>query len=442
MTPVDKNQEPLDTILRRAMRAEPGPATPECADATALAAYSDRSLAGAERERLETHFADCMRCQLVLADIARAEESARDARAASEAPWYRRWRIAIPALGAIAAILVFIAIRRPVNEEARSNEVVALAKRESPELEAPEPAAAPEMPAPASAPPPAAPAPAPAPPASNEIAMNEAKAPAAAASRAEAMNGTALHRMQSGAAAPGARKMAAQASPAAAPAPPLVNAGRVVAIAPAAPVVEPSSAAVGRPTASVSSELATNQPRPEAPQLAESRGYSPPQQLEQAAVPNSGTMAAAPAGAAPANAGAQRFAGGEVGGALIEPPTESRAAMLAVISPPDRSVIWSVGKNGMIWRLDPPDGRRHLQQSGVSTDLVAGAAPSSSVCWVVGRGGTILRTTDGERWAQVASPTTEDLVTVSSGSAGDATVTTASSKSFATSDGGASWHQQ
>ena len=145
-------------ILRRAMRAEPGPATPECADATALAAYSDRSLAAAERERLETHFADCMRCQLVLADIARADESARDARAASEVPWYRRWSIGIPALAAVGAIFVFIAIRRPVSEAPQSNEVVAMAKREAPatELAAPAPAAAPEMPEPASAPAPRA----------------------------------------------------------------------------------------------------------------------------------------------------------------------------------------------------------------------------------------------------------------------------------------------
>jgi hypothetical protein len=443
MTPVDKNNEPLDTILRRAMRAEPGPATPECADATSLAAYSDRSLDAAERERLEMHFADCPRCQLLLADIARAEESARDARAPSEVPWYRRWRIAIPALAAVAAILVFIAIRRPVNEEP-SNEVVAMAKREAPavELAAPAPAAAPEMPEVASAPALVAPAPAPAPPASNEIATNEAKLPAAAAPRAQAMNGTAVHRMLRSPSALGAREMAAPASPVAAPALPPVNAGRVVAIAPAAPVVEPSSAAIGRPTASVSSELAINPPRPETPQLAESRGYSPPQQLEQAAVPNSGTMAAAPAGAAPANAGAQRFAGGEVGGALIEPPTESRTAMLAVISPPDRSVIWSVGKNGTILRLDPPDGRRHLQHSGVTTDLVAGAAPSSSVCWVVGRSGTIIRTTDGEHWELITAPSADNLTGVSASSARDANITTAGGQSFSTSDGGATWHRQ
>jgi Putative zinc-finger len=360
VTPIDKNHEPLDTILRRAMRAQPGAATPECADATALAAYSDRSLDAVERERLEAHFADCSRCQLILADIARAGENASDARAASGVPWYRRWRIAIPALAAVGAILVFIAIRRPVNEEARSNEVVAMAKRESPELAAPEPAAAPEMPEVASAPAPAAPAPAPPPPASNEIPMNEAKAPAAAP-RAEAMNGTALHRMQTGAAVPG-------------------RAGAMFA---------------------------------------------------------HGAESAAKTGAM------QSYSAADAG-AIAAPNAAIRqsAEVLAMISPPDRSVIWSVGKNGMILRLDPPDGRRHPQQSGVSTDLVAGAAPSSSVCWVVGSGGTILRTIDGEHWERITAPTTENLVTVSSSSAGDATVTTASSKSFATSDGGASWHQQ
>jgi hypothetical protein len=321
------------------MRAQPGPATPECADAETLAAYSDRSLAAAERERLETHFADCMRCQLVLADIARADESALDARPAAEVPWYRRWRVAIPALAAVGAILVFIAIRRPANEEPQNDQLVAMAKREAPAVEpaAPEPAAAPEMPGAASAPAPAAPAPAPAPPASNEIAMDEAQAPAAAAPRARTMgafSSQTLHR--------------------------------------------------------------------------------------QATAPAMSALAGAP------GAGAGAAIGGE---------------MLVTIFPPDRSVMWIIGKNGMVQRRDA-DGTMRVQQSGVSTDLVAGASPSATVCWVVGRSGTIIRTTDGEHWAAVASPTTETLVAVSSESAGDATVTTASSKSFVTSDGGATWHQQ
>src|SRR5271168_4231857 len=99
------------------MSERPGPATPECADAESLAAYSERSLPAPERERLETHFADCMRCQLLLADIARADESAREAEASSEVPWYRRWRIAIPALAAVAAVIVFVSMRRPASEQ-------------------------------------------------------------------------------------------------------------------------------------------------------------------------------------------------------------------------------------------------------------------------------------------------------------------------------------
>jgi hypothetical protein len=362
VTPVDKNNEPLDTILRRAMRAQPGPATPECADSESLAAYSDRSLGVAERERLETHFADCARCQLLLADIARADESARDARVPSEVPWYRRWGITVPALAAVGAILVFIAIRRPVNEEPQSDQMVAMAKREAPaaDLAARAPAVAPESPAAAPASAPVAPAPAPVAPASNEIAMNEPK-PAAAAPRAEAMNGAALHRMQSGAAAPGARAMVAQSDESAA---------------------------------------------------------------------KSGAMQSYSA------AGAGGLTAQTSGGA------SEGAEVLVTILSPDRSVIWIVGKNGFIRRRDAGSPGLRVQDSGVTTDLVAGAAPSSSVCWVVGSGGTILRTIDGEHWAAVASPTTENLVAVSSGSAGDATVTTASSKSFVTSDGGATWHQQ
>ena len=350
MTPADKNNEPLDAILRRATPAPPGPATPECADAESLAAYSDRSLSAAERDRLETHFADCTRCQLLLADIARTDQSARDAHAAAEVPWYRRWRIAIPALAAVAAVLVFIAIKRPATVEPQ-REVVAMEKQEAPLVELPERAQAPAVPSAAAALAAAAPAP------NEEIAMNQPKP--AAAFRAETLGGTALHRMNESAAAPGARAMIAQGN-----------------------------------------------------------------------APEAKTGAMQSYGAAVAGNGLSSNAG-----------YAEQAGVLATIAPSDRSVTWIVGRNGMIRRLDA-HGNQHALQSGVSTDLVAGAAVSSSVCWVVGRAGTILRTTDGEHWAVVASPTAEDLVTVSSGGASDATVTTSTAKSFVTTDGGATWHQQ
>ena len=331
MTPSDKSIDQMDAILRRAMRAKPGAATPECADAESLAAYSDRSLAAAERERLEVHFADCMRCQLLLSDIARAEESARSAKAAGAVPWYRRWQVAIPAF-AVAALVAFVAIRRPANEAQERDQLVAMAEKQA----APREDFASQVP-------PAVPAPAPAAPASNGIAMNEPKA--ATAPRAEAVAGGAISRMES-AAAPAAREMTAKA-------------------------------------------------------------------------------------AAPAAAGGAMSASGAA---------TSNERVHAMISPPDRSVTWVVGANGMIRRISPHGTL--VMQSGVSTELVAGAAPSSSVCWVVGQKGTIVRTIDGEHWQSVIAPTTDDLRAVTASSADEATITTVDGKSFATSDGGVSWHSK
>jgi photosystem II stability/assembly factor-like uncharacterized protein len=115
--------------------------------------------------------------------------------------------------------------------------------------------------------------------------------------------------------------------------------------------------------------------------------------------------------------------------------------MLVTIPAPDRSVTWIVGKNGLVQRRDA-DGATRTQHSGVSTDLVAGSAPSATVCWIVGRSGTVIRTTDGEHWALITAPSADNLTGVSASSARDATVTTVGGRSFATSDGGASWHPQ
>jgi hypothetical protein len=60
---------------------------------------------------------------------------------------------------------------------------------------------------------------------------------------------------------------------------------------------------------------------------------------------------------------------------------------------------------------------------------------------VVGRGGVILRTTDGEHWEKLASPTTGDFAAVVAQSATSAIVTASDGRRFATIDG-VSWHPQ
>ena len=416
MTPDNRNNDPLDPILRHATRARPGPATPECADAESLAAYSDRSLAATDRERLETHLADCMRCQLMLSDIARAEESARAASAASEVPWYRRWRIAIPALAAVAAVLVFIAIRRPANEDRQSDQLVAMAKNEAPHAEsaeqeapAPPPQAAPPAPAPAAA--------------ASVLAMNEARS---AIVRRE-VRGMYL----------------SKPAPATAP--------------PAAPE-SPPAALASAPAASASNVIAMNEAKTESAASGEAMSAYSSQALHgEAPAPGARAFGALAAGAAATNAGAPAYGSafaprsaavgagsGAVaagGTALSLNETASSAPILVTISAPGGTVTWIAGKDGFVQRRDA-DGATRMQHSGVTTDLVAGSAPSATVCWIVGRSGTIIRTTDGEHWELITAPTAENLAAVSASSAKDATITTAGGQSFATSDSGARWHRQ
>jgi hypothetical protein len=430
--PVDKNSEPLDAILRRAMRSEPGPATPECADTESLAAYSDRSLSARERERLETHFADCARCQILLADIARADESARIANSAGAVPWYRRWRLAIPALAAAAAILVFVSIRRPAIVAPPSDQIVAMAQHEAPAanvaakqppLPAPVPAAAPSAPVSVAA---AAP--------SNEIAMNELKAEAAP--RVQAMRPSAPRALKGSAEGFGGGALMARGAPAAnvARQPPATTTlesdaeqassadsaprAALVAAAPQAMARSAAAAAVGGMLAEPAA--ATN-----------TRAFG-------SLGGGSGAIVAATGGGA---VGA--VAGAATGAAVAANSSHASAsATLVTISSPDQSVSWIAGKNGMILRRDA-DGRTHPQHSGASTDLVAGAAPSATVCWIVGRSGTIVRTTDGgEHWTLILVPTADNLTAVTASDANDATITTACGRSFATSDGGTSWRPQ
>jgi len=427
VTPVDKNSEPLDAILRRAMRSQPGPATAECADAESLAAYSDRSLSARERERLETHFADCARCQMLLADIARADESARIAKSAGAVPWYRRWRLAIPALAAAAAILVFISIQRPANVAPPNDQIVAMAQHEAPATKLAAKQAL--LPAPALAAAPSAPVSVAAAAPSNEIAMNEQKAESAP--RAQAMRPGAPRALKGSVEAFGVGGLMARGAPAA----------KVEAQAPA--TMTPESVAE---RASSADSLSRGAVVAAAPQTtARSAGVGAMAEAPAAATntrafgAGSGGIVAATRGGGAVGAGAGAVAGAAV---VASPSDASASATLVTISAPDQSVSWIAGKNGMILRRDA-DGSTHPQHSGASTDLVAGAAPSATVCWVVGRSGTIVRTTDGgEHWTLILAPTADNLAAVTASDANNATVTTAGGRSFATADGGASWHPQ
>jgi len=63
------------------------------------------------------------------------------------------------------------------------------------------------------------------------------------------------------------------------------------------------------------------------------------------------------------------------------------------------------------------------------------------VCWLVGPAGTVVVTGDGGRsWQRIAFPAAVDLRSVRATDDKTATVVTADSRQFSTSDGGATWH--
>jgi hypothetical protein len=138
-----------------------------------------------------------------------------------------------------------------------------------------------------------------------------------------------------------------------------------------------------------------------------------------------------------------------------EPQTPARAkAMLRDAALQNPHVFFAPGGK-QLWRLGPAGSLEHssdsglkwvLQDSGVTSDLVAGSAPSAKVCWVVGASGTILRTTDGgKHWIKLESPVTHDLTAIRAADALHAWISFVPEqqpgviKTFQTSDGGATW---
>jgi hypothetical protein len=105
--------------------------------------------------------------------------------------------------------------------------------------------------------------------------------------------------------------------------------------------------------------------------------------------------------------------------------------------------LWRFGASGMIEHSTDAGLVWKKQSSGVTTELLAGSAPSEEICWVVGRGGTILRTTDGgAHWIALKFLSADDLDRVVATDARKATVTSAAThNTFETADGGATWKQ-
>ncbi|HXZ88323.1 MAG TPA: hypothetical protein VEF07_07105 [Candidatus Binataceae bacterium] len=376
---------PFEQLLKRRLRGVDAAQGIGCPDAPTLAAFFERTMMPAERERWEVHFADCVRCRAGLAGMARAASADRPTASAGER-WWSRWRAPIPlaaaAVAATAATVVLIVELRPPQNVVRTQ----LAMRE------------------ASAPP----------------VSVQPEARDLLAKRAQRKS---LLKSETGGLAPQAPsppKTERYAAQSAAGAPqsatgPAATARAVESGAPAGAIATAKPGTGGNPA--VESAGAVTAPAASANSPAQAKAN----RMQQA---SAGSLADT---SAPSSA------------ALATAPSPLSGASAVVIEAPDHSVAWTVGAHGSISRRSA-GGSWNAQASGIDADLTSGSAPSAAVCWVVGRAGTIVRTTDGDHWSRIASPTGTDLVAVSAQSASNATIQVADGRRFATADGGASWH--
>ena len=110
-----------------------------------------------------------------------------------------------------------------------------------------------------------------------------------------------------------------------------------------------------------------------------------------------------------------------------------------IVPAPGGTVLWRFAAGGRISRSGDAGATWHEQTSGVTADLLAGAAPSTAACWVVGAAGTVLLTTDGERWEPRPFPEAVDLVAIAASGSRTAVVTSRDGRHFETLDAGLTW---
>lgn len=99
----------MDRLIRDALEAREPAAPAPCLDPETLAGWVDGALDARARAAVEAHAADCARCQMLLAAMARTEPAV-----ATGSRWHFggiRWLI--PAVAAAAAVALWVEVREP-----------------------------------------------------------------------------------------------------------------------------------------------------------------------------------------------------------------------------------------------------------------------------------------------------------------------------------------
>lgn len=450
-------------LLAGALRRPSGAAgNSGCPDAEILASYAEHNLDAGETAQWEQHFADCGRCQKILAvltvsgeepltgaelerfgrKVAAAELGATVAAPRSRKPKVTQfarpqtaWPWLASAIGIAAAVALWIALRpvprpasvaitaqnnatervAPPNEslEARANvpPPPAAAERDAEQQQLKSTSIAPALKKEKS---PAGQSAQAAPQANDEAGIAQAQPPSP--SQSELVLQAANKPVDDLARAKQSEEAAAQARSAAASAIPSPEVAAAAAPPAAVPSPAPSSSAdASRRVAVPQSSTATNSAQAASAGNAASENKTAPDhtvQLFAARQALAGVAANAP-------------------------------GRIVTLRSPGTDVSWRVGPRGEIQRSTDSGQSWQPQASGVTSDLLGGAAPSDNVAWIVGRAGIILRTTDGAHWQRIPSPDpSSDWSTVQATDARHATILSTTQRRFTTEDGGATWKQQ
>jgi hypothetical protein len=394
-----------------------------CPDAEVLAAYAEHGLAKEETARWEGHFADCNRCQKIIAVLAASSEELTDAEikrfgslvamsvarepiSAAAVRTSRRptlWRWLGPAVGVAAAVVLWFALYPALRHQAQNSPRIASTSGR-PGAQGPTGASLAE-------------------PSETQMAQANLPPPPTVPPGGALRRDAPTAQAKSPAADRGADRKEEAFQSRAQSTPPDSQLDRA---APASEVAEKDKQAPAIQGAEQQS------------QTVDVLGAAPP--IAPAAAP------------APARE-AERPLNGRVASAARNDVSQlaKSATPQVVFGSPDRRALWRLGPGGRIEHSSDQGQTWQPQSSGVAADLVAGAAPSEKIAWIAGQGGIILRTEDGEHWQQVMPPpfvqraapgAAPDWIVIEARDALHATIVSRDLSRFVTEDGGRTWVQQ
>jgi hypothetical protein len=444
----DFTPDRTDPRLQRALRERLAAPRGDCPDPERLAAWSEGALAPADAAALETHLADCARCQAVIASFAATDgiESSTAAPAVANTgrvvPFTPRQAMkwALPLAAGIAATFgVWTMTRDTVMDRA-----VAPADRSA--AESSQALGTPVPPA-AYAPPPAAAPPA---PAAQSGSLASERRPAerdAAKTSVDQLRDRLAPANPQGQIAPVATPTFRTA---AAPPPPPPA---VVTPPPARPDSR-ASTITGLPQSTINVTIdgvvkpgarldAVEALALDAKPIAQFASTAIGGVAERAAA---NAVTGATAGAAGGTTG--RAAGGGRGGGGGRAGGSGAGA--ARVAAPAADLLKAETTNlPAHWRIFVGNRVERSRDNGLTwtaikvdaglPSITNGAAPAGQICWLVGARGLVLVSADATTFARVAAPAEVDLVSIQAVDARSAVVTAADGRTFTTIDGGKTW---